>query len=61
MAGVTRPAADWRFVSGPTFDNSIAVLELDERAARVTISRSGAVDEEGPMLAPIHRRALSDG
>jgi hypothetical protein len=61
MAGVRRPAADWRFVSGPTFDNSIAVLELDERAARVTVSRSGAEDEEGPMLAPIHRRVLSDG
>ena len=60
-AGVGRPAADWRFLSGPTFDNSIAVLELDERAARVTISRSGPEDERGPALAPLHSCVLSAG
>jgi hypothetical protein len=60
-AGVGRPAADWRFLSGPTFDNSIAVLELDERAARVTVSRSGSSDEDGPALAPLHNRVLSAG
>ena len=31
-AGVRRPDASWRLVSPLTFDNSIAVLELDERA-----------------------------
>ena len=61
MAGVRRPAADWRFLDGPTFDNSIAVLELDARAARVTISRSGPEDEDGPPLASLHTRVLSPG
>jgi hypothetical protein len=60
-AGVGRAAADWRFLNGPTFDNSIAVLELDERAARLTVSRSGPEDEEGPPLAPLHTRVLSSG
>ena len=38
-AGVGRPAADWLFLSGPAFDKSVAVLELDHRGAWVTVSR----------------------
>jgi hypothetical protein len=60
-AGVSASAADWRFVSGPTFDNSVAVLEIEGRAAHVTISRSGADDEDAPDLAPLHERELSSG
>jgi hypothetical protein len=60
-AGVRPPAADWRFVSGPTFDNSIAVMEVDERRAEVTVSRSGAEDDDGPILAPLQTRVLSAG
>jgi hypothetical protein len=60
-AGVRRSAADWRFVSGPTFDNSLAVLEIDGRTARVTVNRSGAEDEDGPAFAPLHTRVLSAG
>ena len=59
-AGVTAPAVGWQILSGPTFDNSIAVLALDERAAGATISRSGGDDEEGPALVPVQVRALSD-
>ena len=55
------PAATGAFVRGPTFDNSIAVLELDERAARVTICRSGAEEEDGPALTQLHTRVLSAG
>ncbi len=58
-AGVRGTGATWRVVRGPTFDNSIAVLTLDERAAHVTISRSGGEDEDGPALAELHTRALS--
>jgi hypothetical protein len=61
LAGVERPAADWRLLNGPTFDNSVAVLELDERSSRVTISRSGPEDEEGPTLTELHSRVLSSG
>jgi hypothetical protein len=61
-AGVRRPGAAWRFLSGSTFMNSIAVLELEERAARVTISRSVADrDGDGPGLVPLHARELSPG
>jgi hypothetical protein len=61
LAGVERPAADWRFLSGPTFDNSVAVLELDERRSQVTIRRSGPEDGEGPPLTELHSRVLSSG
>jgi len=58
-AGVGPPPAGWRFRDGPTFDNSVAVLELDERTSRVTISRSGPEDEDGPVLTHLHRRTLA--
>ena len=52
--------ASWKLVSGPTFDNSIAVLELDERAARVTIRSSGTGGRRrpAPRAAP-RARAVS--
>ena len=60
-AGVRSTGATWRVVRGPTFDNSIAVLALDERAATVTISRSGGEEEDGPPLAQLHPLELSGG
>ena len=60
-AGVKPSPAEWRFVSGPTFDNSLAVMEIDGRAARVTVNRSGAEDEDGPALSPLQTRVLSAG
>ena len=60
-AGVRPPAVAWKLVRGPTFDNSIAVLALDERAAAVTISRSGGEEEDGPALAALHELELSGG
>jgi hypothetical protein len=60
LAGVRPTGARWRTVSGPTFDNSIAVLELDGRAAHLTIARSCPEDEVGPVLQDIHDRQLSD-
>ncbi len=61
LAGVTAPAASWRFVAGPTFDNSIAILELAESSAHVTVSRSGPEGEDGPVLSIAHMRVLSAG
>lgn len=58
-AGVRDPDVDWRILSGPTFDNSIAVLELDERRARVTIRRSAPDGDDGPPLETIHERDLT--
>ncbi len=60
-AGVRAPDASWKVVEGPTFDNSIAVLDLDERSASVTISRSGGEEEDGPALRVLHTRKLSGG
>jgi hypothetical protein len=59
LAGVKRPTASWKLVSGPTFDNSIAVLDIAERDAHVTIRSSGTADDEGPLLALLHERELS--
>jgi hypothetical protein len=60
FAGVRPTGARWRTVAGPTFDNSIAVLQLDERAATLTISRSCPEDEDGPVLQALHSQMLSD-
>jgi hypothetical protein len=61
FAGIRPTGARWRTVAGPTFDNSIAVLQLDEREAMLTISRSCPEDEDGPVLQVLHDRRLSGG
>jgi hypothetical protein len=58
-AGVRRPDVDWRLVTPVTFDNSVAVLDLDERRARVTIRRSAPAADHGPPLETIHERDLT--
>jgi len=60
MAGVRTPAVRWRFRSGPTFDNSIGVIELDGRRAQVTIFRAEP-GEDAHSLQPLHSRVLADG
>jgi hypothetical protein len=57
LAGVGRPSVRWRYRAGPTFDNSIGVIELDGRWAGVTIFRA----EPDGRLAPLHTRVLADG
>ncbi len=61
LSGVRPPSASWRFVRGPTFENSIGRLEIDRRAARVTISRSVAASDGVPLLRPLHTYELADG
>ncbi|MDP9257189.1 MAG: alkaline phosphatase family protein [Actinomycetota bacterium] len=58
-AGVRRPDVSWRFVTPVTFDNSVAVLDLDERRARVTVRRSAPAGDNGPPLETIHERDLT--
>jgi hypothetical protein len=54
LAGVPPPSADWSFVRGPTFDNSIGELELDGRSARVSLRRSAREGESAEQLQPLH-------
>jgi hypothetical protein len=61
IAGVQRPDVGWRLVTPLTFDNSIAVLDVDERRAAVTIRRSAPEDEHGWPLEPLHERELTPG
>jgi hypothetical protein len=57
-SGVEPLEAEWAFVRGPTFDNSIGELVLDERSAEVTISRTEAGRQEG-VLRPLHSLSLT--
>ena len=56
-SGVADGPVTWRFVRGPTFDNSIGTLELDERTARLTINRAGENARE-PSLEQLHTLLL---
>ncbi|CAJ63003.1 MULTISPECIES: alkaline phosphatase D family protein [Frankia] len=40
LAGVPRRALRWKVTDGPWFDSQLAVLELDGRAARLTVSKT---------------------
>jgi PhoD-like phosphatase len=60
-AGVRAPAISWRLVSGPTFHNSIGLVDVDGRDARVSIRRSGGADHDAPRLTPIQERDLTRG
>jgi hypothetical protein len=58
-AGVRRTDVTWRLVSPVTFDNSVAVLALDERRARVTIRRSAPETATGWPLETLHELDLT--
>ena len=57
-AGVAAPGVSWRLLGTPTFDNSIAVLDIGASGVEVTIARSGPEEEGGPPLRPIHHYDL---
>lgn len=59
LAGVRAPDARWRTISGPTFHNSIGLIDLDGRNARVTIRRSFENGTETPLLTPLHTYDLT--
>jgi hypothetical protein len=58
-AGVRRPDVSWQLVTPLTFDNSIAVLALDERRASVTIRRSSPEGDGGWPLELLHEVDLT--
>jgi PhoD-like phosphatase len=60
LAGVRMPAVRWRYATGPTFENSIGIVELDGRRAEVTIYRAEPGDP-ADALQPLHSHLLSDG
>jgi hypothetical protein len=55
------PDASWRMLSGPTFHNSIGVIDIDERRASVAIRRSGTVVDGAGALDPLHETDLTGG
>jgi hypothetical protein len=55
---VPAPSANWKIDAGPTYDNSIGELELDERTATVTI-RQTVQDNGGSFLRVAHSERLS--
>jgi hypothetical protein len=57
-AGIHRPDVSWRLVSPVTFDNSVAVLDLDERSAALSIRRSAPETCEGWPLEVLYERSL---
>ena len=59
-AGVRRPEVSWRVLAGPTFHNSVGVVEVEGRTARVAIRRTGVGDEE-TSLSGLHAIDLTDG
>jgi hypothetical protein len=61
LASVETPTARWRSISGPTFDNSIGLIDVDGRAARVVIRQSGTMDAGGPDLVPLQSCNLTGG
>jgi hypothetical protein len=60
LAGVRPPTVRWRYRAGPTFHNSIGIVELNGRRAEVTIFRS-EVGDDADSLQPLHTRVLADG
>jgi hypothetical protein len=50
---------EWRLVTPLTFDNSVAVLDLDGRRAQVTIRRSALEGADGWPLEVLHERDLT--
>ena len=58
-AGVRRPDVTWRLVSPMTFDNSVALLELDERHAHLVIRRSAPEADDGWPLETLYERDLT--
>jgi PhoD-like phosphatase len=57
-SGVAPVEATWSVLSGPTFENAIGELELNERAASATISCSSVDASGGAQLAIRHALTL---
>jgi hypothetical protein len=58
-AGAPDPRASWHVHSGPTFHNSIGLVEIEGRSARVAIRRSGTGTDGPTFLAGLHAMDLT--
>jgi hypothetical protein len=59
LAGAPPPSLRWRVLDGPCFDNQVATLELDGRAARLRIERVSGGSDDAPGLAVLLDRDLA--
>jgi hypothetical protein len=59
-ARAPRPGVSWSVRSGPTFDNSIGVIEVEGRSARVAIRRT-TEGGDPTRLSGLHDLHLTDG
>jgi hypothetical protein len=59
-AGVPAPPIRWRIPQEPVFDNVVATLHLDGRAARLRIERAEPHEEREMVLEPVFERTLSE-
>jgi hypothetical protein len=57
--GVADPEAGWRLAQPPTFDNQLATLSLDGRAASLRIERTRAGDGADPTLETTLQRRIA--
>jgi hypothetical protein len=58
-AGVPRPEIGWRFLEGPYFDNQVATLTLDGRAARIKLEKTSPGEDEERSLETSFERRLA--
>jgi hypothetical protein len=58
-AAVPPPAIRWRFLERPSFENQIATLELDGRAATLRVERAVEDRHGRPRLMPVFERRLA--
>jgi hypothetical protein len=61
LAGVPAPPLRWRVLDGPCFDNQVATLVLDGRAAWLRIERVSGGSDDAPGLAVLLDRDLAGG
>jgi hypothetical protein len=61
LAGAAAPSLRWRVLAGPRFDNQVATLDLDGRAARVRIERVVGGGDAAPGLAVLLDHQLAGG
>jgi hypothetical protein len=60
LAGVPRERVRWRFAEGPFFDNQVATLKLDGRAAEMRLERTvGDPEEDDRELHTSFERSLT--
>jgi hypothetical protein len=60
LAGVRRERVSWRFVEGPFFDNQVATLKIDGRAAELRLERTvGDPDSDHRELHTSFERLLT--